>query len=54
MRIDFPQFEALHARARRERAEAIYQLIVLPIARFFTHAPRAHIAHQGPKRRAAA
>ena len=42
MRIDFPELEAINARARRERAEAVYRLIILPIKAFFTrrHAAR--------------
>jgi len=39
MRVDFPELEVLNARARRERAEAIYALVIAPIARLF--APRA-------------
>jgi hypothetical protein len=49
MRIDFPELEQMHAKARRERAEAVYRLIIVPIQRFFTrrHAPRPHLARQG-------
>jgi hypothetical protein len=36
MRIDYPSLEILHARARRERAAAIYQILVAPVVRFFT------------------
>ena len=39
MRLDFPELEALNAKARRERAEALYTLVIAPIARLF--APRA-------------
>ena len=39
MRVDFPALEVLHARARRERAEAVYRLIVAPLARFFSSKP---------------
>jgi len=35
MRVDLPQYEVIHARARRERAEAVYALVIVPIARFF-------------------
>jgi hypothetical protein len=54
MRIDHSQLEQLHARARRERAKAIYELILVPIARFFTHAPRTHRTHPRTHRGAAA
>lgn len=36
MRIDFPQLEAINAKARRERAEAVYWLIIVPIRRLFS------------------
>jgi hypothetical protein len=35
MRIDYPHLETLHAQARRERAEAVYRLILLPLKRLF-------------------
>jgi hypothetical protein len=35
MRIVHPPIEVLYARARRERAEAIHQLVIVPIARLF-------------------
>jgi hypothetical protein len=36
------------AQARRERAKATYELIVLPVKRLFTdHAARPHLARQG-------
>ena len=35
MRIDYPQLEALHAQARRERAQAIYRLFIIPIVSLF-------------------
>ncbi|HET7365259.1 MAG TPA: hypothetical protein VFJ70_16965 [Burkholderiales bacterium] len=37
MRVDFPELEALNAKARRERAEAVYTFVIAPIARLFTH-----------------
>ena len=37
-----------HANARRERAKAVHDLIVLPIKRFFTEpAARPQLARQG-------
>jgi hypothetical protein len=41
MRIDHPELEVLHARARRERAEAVYTLLIAPLVRLFTRRPRA-------------
>ncbi len=35
MRFDYPTLETLNARARRERAQAVHQLIIVPLARFF-------------------
>jgi len=35
MRIDYPSLEVLHARARRERAEMVYRLLIAPVIRFF-------------------
>jgi hypothetical protein len=54
MRIDYSNLEQLNAQARRERAQAIYELIIVPIAKFFSHAPRTHRPHPRPHRRAAA
>jgi len=42
MRVDFPELEALNAKARRERAEAIYALVIAPIAKLFTHKGHRH------------
>jgi hypothetical protein len=36
MRIDFPQLETINAKARQERAEAIYYLIILPIRKLLS------------------
>jgi len=36
MRIDYPALEVLHARARRERAQAVHRLLIAPVVRFFT------------------
>ena len=51
MRIDHPELEVLNARARRERAHAIYQFFKWLLS---SYAPRTHIAHPGKDRRAAA
>jgi hypothetical protein len=56
MRYDFSYIQAVQARARRERAETVYRLLIAPIAALFTrasepkatrHAPRPHLARQG-------
>jgi hypothetical protein len=39
MRIDHSTLEALHHQARRERAQAVHQLLVVPIVRFFRKRP---------------
>jgi len=39
MRIDFAERQALYARARRERAEAVHSLLIAPLVRFFTRRP---------------
>ena len=35
MRIDFVERQAAYARARRERAEAIYTILIAPLVRLF-------------------
>lgn len=35
MRIDHVELEVLHARARRERAVVVYELLIAPLARLF-------------------
>ena len=42
MRVEFPELEALNAKARRERAEAVYDLVIAPIAKLFAHKPAGH------------
>lgn len=39
MRIDYPELDVLYARARRERAQAVYRLLIAPLVRFFTSKP---------------
>jgi hypothetical protein len=56
MRIDFAYMQALQARARRERSEAIYRMLLAPLIGLLkrsatpketVHAPRPHLARQG-------
>jgi hypothetical protein len=51
--VDFDRLQALQARARRERSEAIYEMLIAPLVQWFfgvkeqkraTHAPRPHFA----------
>lgn len=53
MRIDFAYLEALQAKARRERSEAIYEMLIAPIVGLLaraksqkrvSHAARPHFA----------
>ena len=53
MRYDFAYIEALHAKARRARSEAIYEMLITPLVGLFvrakpqkrvTHAARPHFA----------
>ena len=46
MRIDYPEMEVLYARARRERAEAVYRILIAPVVRLFHKRP----AHTVPLR----
>ena len=50
MRIDHPTLDALHARARRERAQAVSQMLVVPLIRFVQ---RIFQARPAPARRTA-
>jgi hypothetical protein len=43
MRIEYPDLEVLNARARRERAEAVYRLLVQPVMRFFSRKMPEHV-----------
>ncbi len=56
MRYDFSYLQALQAKARRERSEAMYEMLISPLVALFTrrpakkemhHAPRPHLARQG-------
>lgn len=61
MRYDFSYIQALQAKARRERSEAIYEMLIAPLVALIKrvrtgksatnksarHAPRPHLARQG-------
>jgi hypothetical protein len=47
MRYDFTYIQALQSRARRERSEAIYQMLIAPLVALIKHAARPHLARQG-------
>ena len=53
MRTDFAYIQALQAKARRERSEAMYEILIAPLVGLFIrtreqkridHAPRPHFA----------
>lgn len=37
MRVDYPQLESLHAKATREVVEALYELVIAPVAKLLKH-----------------
>ena len=56
MRTDFAYLQALQAKARRERSEAMYRMLLAPLIALLRrpaprketlHAPRPHLARQG-------
>ena len=56
MRYDFTYMQALQAKARRERSEAMYDMLIAPIVGLLfrtkeqkraDHAPSPHLARQG-------
>jgi hypothetical protein len=56
MRTDFAYIQALQAKARRERSEAIYRMLLAPLIALLKrpaapkqilHAARPHLARQG-------
>ena len=56
MRYDFTYIQALQSKARRERSEAMYEMLISPLVALLTrksakkemhHAPRPHLARQG-------
>ena len=42
MRLDFPEMEALNEKVRRQRAEAIYDLVIAPLAKLFSRKRARH------------
>jgi hypothetical protein len=42
MTLRHVDFQAIERRARRERAEAVHRLLVLPLLGLFRRAPRGH------------
>ena len=46
MRVDYPSLEIMHAQARRERAQMIYQLLIAPVVRLLAkrRTPAVHTA----------
>jgi hypothetical protein len=52
MRVDYVERQPMLLRARRERAEAVYTLLIAPLVRLFTRRPHA-AAHTGATRRPA-
>ena len=53
-KLDEFDLEALAEQARRERAEAVYRLLLQPVLNLFRHAPRTDRHRQGSHGRAAA
>ena len=56
MRYDFTYLQALQAKARRERSEAMYEMLIAPLVTLIrglfsekkvTRAARPHLARQG-------
>jgi hypothetical protein len=47
MTYDFAYLQALQAKARRERSEAIYEMLIAPLVALIKHAARPHLARQG-------
>ena len=47
MRYDFTYMQALQAKARRERSEAIYGMLIAPLLALIKHAARPHLPRQG-------
>ena len=46
MRYDFAYIEALHAKARRARSEAIYEMLIAPLVGLFVRAkPHKRVSH---------
>ena len=47
MRYDFTYIQALQAKARRERSEAMYEMLIAPIVGLFTRAREQNRAAAG-------
>ena len=47
MRYDFTYIQALQAKARRERSEAMFEMLIAPLIALIKHAARPHLARQG-------
>lgn len=47
MRYDFSYVQALQAKARRQRAEAMYEMLITPLIALIKHATRPHLSRQG-------
>ncbi len=52
MKYDYSVIEALQARARRERAQAVHRLLVTPVVRLLKHAVAPQCAPEHPRRAA--
>jgi len=50
MRYDHSDLAAFHVRARRERAQAVHQLLILPLLRLVKHAVSPQCTPERPQR----
>jgi hypothetical protein len=49
MRYDFTYVQALQAKARRERSEAIYEMLIAPLIALFTRKPAKKELHHAAR-----
>jgi hypothetical protein len=49
MRYDFTYVQALQAKARRERSEAIYGMLIAPLIALFTRKPAGKGLHRAAR-----